>query len=86
MKPSIHLSFEGASADETPLGDSDAQGYTFGNNNTTIEAPYHVFTQGMKAFVVCNVSAIAALSGLLSNVHFPAQEDIATVHIHHLFA
>jgi hypothetical protein len=43
------------------------------------EAQYHVFTPGMKAFIVFNVSAVAALSGLSSNIYFPVQEDISAV-------
>lgn len=43
------------------------------------EPPYHVFTPGLKTFLVFLVSAIAALSGLSSNIYFPAQEDISIV-------
>jgi hypothetical protein len=43
------------------------------------EAPYHVFTPGVKNFIVFNVSAVAALSGLSSNIYFPVQEDISVV-------
>jgi hypothetical protein len=46
---------------------------------TSDEAPYHVFTPGMKNFIVFNVSAVAALSGLSSNIYFPVQEDISVV-------
>jgi hypothetical protein len=41
--------------------------------------PYHVFTPGMKNFIVLVVSAVAALSGLSSNIYFPAQQDISIV-------
>lgn len=43
------------------------------------ENPYHVFNSAMKTFLVVNVSAVATLSGLSSNVYFPAQEDISAV-------
>lgn len=43
--------------------------------------PYHVFTPAMKNFIVFNVSAVAALSGLSSNIYFPAQQDISVVSI-----
>jgi hypothetical protein len=86
IKLSKQSCFDDTSANERPLGDSGARGYTFRNNNTTIEVPYHVFNRSMKAFIVCNVSAVAALSGLSSNIYFPAQEDIATVRIYHFLA
>ncbi|TLD04590.1 itaconate transport protein-like [Venturia nashicola] len=41
------------------------------------QAPYHVFTSTMKNWIVFNVSAVAALSGLSSNIYFPAQENIS---------
>lgn len=43
------------------------------------QAPYHVFTSTMKNWIVFNVSAVAALSGLSSNIYFPAQENISVV-------
>ncbi|QIX02284.1 hypothetical protein AMS68_007801 [Peltaster fructicola] len=39
--------------------------------------PYHVFGPGMKTFIVCIVSAVAALSGLSSYMYFPAQSKLS---------
>lgn len=55
-------------------------------NTESIEAPYHVFTPGMKRFIVFIASAVATLSGLSSNIYFPVQEDIAVVSSHSRFA
>nr|POF14990.1 itaconate transport protein [Quercus suber] len=43
----------------------------------TQEEPYHIYSSRMKGFLVFMVSLVAALSGLSSNIFFPAQLAIA---------
>lgn len=50
-----------------------------GTRASRSERPYHVFNTAMKMFIVFNVSAVATLSGLSSNIYFPAQQDISVV-------
>lgn len=45
------------------------------NSNT----PYHIFSRSVKIAIVAMVSSSALLSGLSSNIYFPAQKDISIV-------
>jgi hypothetical protein len=83
-KPSNRTSFDLASS----AGGQDHATEPFSpirGDITSGEEPYHVFTPGMKAFIVFNASAVAALSGLSSNIYFPAQQDISVVCTRDLF-
>lgn len=77
-KPSAHTAFNFASSTGGRDGDTESLSPAT-EGNTSGEEPYHMFTPGMKAFIVFNVSAVAALSGLSSNIYFPAQQDISVV-------
>lgn len=46
-----------------------------------VDVPYHIFSQYTKLFLVYIASATASLSGLSSNIYFPALVDIANVSI-----
>ena len=83
-KPSTRTSFDLASS--TGGQDHDTEPFSpIRVDFTSGGEPYHVFTPGMKAFIVFNVSAVAALSGLSSNIYFPAQQDISVVCVRELF-
>lgn len=47
-----------------------------------VELPYHTFSKFAKALIIVMVSSSAMLSGLSSNIYFPAQQDIANVSGH----
>nr|POE72224.1 itaconate transport protein [Quercus suber] len=50
---------------------------TLSEPSSAQEEPYHIFSSRMKGFLVFMVSLVAALSGLSSNIFFPAQPAIA---------
>jgi hypothetical protein len=77
-KPSTRTNFDLASSTGGQDHDTEPLSPTR-ESNSSGEESYHVFTPGMKAFIVFNVSAVAALSGLSSNIYFPAQQDISVV-------
>lgn len=47
--------------------------------NEQQEIPYHVFGRHTKLTLVLIVSATASLSGLSSNIYFPAMEEVSNV-------
>lgn len=73
---------------DTPKPDSPAPTPIFGGGDhdlpqppclAELDIPYHVFSKRVKVALTMIVSMSAMLSGLSSNVYFPAQRDIALV-------
>lgn len=46
---------------------------------TADEAPYHTYKLGTKKLIVLIISAVGTLSGLSSNIYFPAQAQLSKV-------
>ena len=82
-KPSDDLDIQDASTPAVGSAELSSQMGRRTRTESSSEKPYHVFTPRMKSFVVLIVSAVAALSGLSSNIYFPAQQDISIVRLAH---
>jgi MFS family permease len=82
-KPSDDLDIQDASTPAVGSAELSSQMGRRTRTESSSEKPYHVFTPRMKSFVVLVVSAVAALSGLSSNIYFPAQQDISIVRLAH---